>query len=190
MPPNQSLSQLGALSLNDDGAGSAEDSRIRCAILGCGMMGQEHCSYLMGYPKDARIEFLCDPHAPSIEHCLKVINDFNSSSSDNALSHPPTTLKDEEELLKHVESIDLLVIASPNYLHTDQLLLWGRHPITILCEKPVAVNIAQHDRLQAFASSRDCQARVWTAMEYRFIPAIAKLLNLLPAVGSVKMVSD
>ena len=88
-----------------------------------------------------------------------------------------------------MDDIDLLVIASPNYLHTDQILRWGQHDITILVEKPVAVSHEQHQRLLEFTQSEDFRARIWVAMEYRFIPAISKLLSLIPTIGDIKMVT-
>lgn len=161
---------------------------LRCAILGCGMMGQEHCSYIMGFPDKLRIDFLCDPHQPSLDKCCKVMNDFRSSSDAAASPTAPTLLHGEDELLKHVDEIDLLVIASPNYLHTDAIIRWGKYShLTILVEKPVAVSREQHALLQNIAP--DLQARIWVAMEYRFIPAIAKLIELLGTVGDIKMVT-
>lgn len=186
MPPNQ---QHGILQLDfslyaEDGIGggelSGDNGLLRCALLGCGMMGQEHCSYLMGYGSDVRLDFFCDPHEESLQNCLRVMKDFNPEAS-----HHPRLMKDESELLRHVDDIDLLVIASPNYLHTDQLLRWGKHDLTILVEKPVSVSKDQLDRLQEFSTSTECIARIWVAMEYRFIPAISKLLSLLPSIGDV-----
>jgi myo-inositol 2-dehydrogenase / D-chiro-inositol 1-dehydrogenase len=167
----------------------AESSRLRCAVLGCGMMGQEHCSYIMGYSDRLQIDFLCDPHQPSLDKCCEVLRDFaNPSTSMSPLS--PTLVYNEEELLKYANEIDLLVICTPNYLHTDTILRWGRYEhLTILVEKPVAVSRAQHDMLQAAAP--DVKARIWVAMEYRFMPAVAKLVSLLRegAVGDIKMVT-
>jgi hypothetical protein len=68
MPPNQALflasnedepSQL--LSSAGEPLPTSRGGVQRVALLGTGMMGREHCSYLMGYPYDARIDFLCDP---------------------------------------------------------------------------------------------------------------------------------
>lgn len=188
MPPNQGV-QVDLSFHPDDGggaAGGAGNDRIRCALLGCGMMGQEHTSYLLGYPSDVRIDFLCDPHDESLRNCVRVMKEFNPQALE---SHPPLLLSDEEGLLKHADDIDLLVIASPNYLHTDQILKWGRHDITILVEKPVAVSKDQHDRLQEFSASEERKARIWVAMEYRYIPAITKLLSLLPTIGDVRSLS-
>ncbi|GKY98262.1 hypothetical protein MPSEU_000783900 [Mayamaea pseudoterrestris] len=171
---------------------------FRCAILGCGMMGQEHVSYLMGYPNQTRLDFLCDPHEPSLTKCLQVMKEFQqpktivTSSINNghyfsdSMVKLPKLFNDENELLQHAHEIDLLIIASPNYLHTPQLLKWSRYEhLTILCEKPVAVSYEQLLRLQDMQP----KAKIWIAMEYRFIPAVQQLLMLLPTVGEVQMVT-
>jgi myo-inositol 2-dehydrogenase / D-chiro-inositol 1-dehydrogenase len=99
-------------------------------------------------------------------------------------------LQGEDELLNMAQGIDLLVIASPNHLHAATIQRWGHlDHITILCEKPIAVSQQQHDDLLFYSTSPDFKARVWVAMEYRFIPAIAKLLSLLPTIGDLKMVT-
>jgi len=97
----------------------------------------------------------------------------------------PIVFRDEEQLLVHVDDIDLLVIASPNHMHTPQLIRWGRYDIAILVEKPVAINEEQIASLKA----ANLRARIWVAMEYRFIPAINKLLQHLPDVGPIKKVT-
>jgi predicted dehydrogenase len=166
---------------------SLEEDRIRCAILGCGMMGQEHISYILGYSSKIQIDYLCDPFEPSLAKAKKIMEEY---SGDPLVENPdPLVLTDDNELLRHVDRIDLLVIASPNYLHTPTLLKWGLHDITILVEKPISVSREQHDRLRALSSSEDWKARIWVAMEYRYIPAIAKLLSLIPDIGDLKMVT-
>lgn len=186
MPPNTEATSLSSLLYGGRYDDSDGERRTRVAILGTGMMGREHMSYLIGYSSQARIDFLCDPHEPSLESAVRVMKEFNSA---DLTSHPPALLQNEEDLLKHVDQIDLLVIASPNYLHTDQLMRWGEYDITILVEKPVAVSREQHDRLAVFSASSACKARIWVAMEYRYIPAISKLLSLLPTIGDIKMVT-
>ncbi|KAL7527978.1 hypothetical protein ACHAWF_002384, partial [Thalassiosira exigua] len=70
-------------------------------------------------------------------------------------------------------------------MHTSQLLRWGQHDITILVEKPVVVSEKQVAALKL----ADLKVNVWVAMEYRYIPAINKLLQLLPEVGPIKKVT-
>lgn len=137
---------------------------------------QEHISYMKGY-KEIRVAYICDPHQASIDVALSQIEK----------SDQPRTVRDEKELLEYVEDIDLLVIATPNHMHAPQLLRWARHPIAILCEKPVAISEKQVHALRSAAPS--FRANIWVGMEYRFIPAIQKLIQLLPEVGLVKNIS-
>lgn len=180
MPPNQAALNFLVSSL-DQGTNENPDGKIRAAILGCGMMGQEHASYMSGFPDRIQVKFLCDNHQPSLDKISKVLNQFEKDHG-----HPPSLAVDsEEELLTYVDQIDLLVIATPNYMHTPSLLKWGAHDITILVEKPVAVSQDQIELLK----EAEFAARIWVAMEYRFIPAIAKLIQLLPSIGTPKMVT-
>jgi len=152
-------------------------------------MGQEHISYIMGYGDQIRIDFLCDPFDGSLQEAKGIMKEYQATRPSLFPPQDPMILTNEDDLLKHVDEIDLLVIASPNYMHTPSLLKWGRHDITILCEKPVAVSLEQHDALQEASEGSDWKARLWVAMEYRYIPAVAKLVSLLPEIGDLKMVT-
>lgn len=145
----------------------------------------------MGYSRDIRIDYLCDPFEPSLEKAQKIMREFEVLDPVATAVHhdEPTVFTDEQDLRDHADRIDLLVIASPNYMHTPTLLEWGKYDITILCEKPVAVSQEQHDELKAASERPDWRARLWVAMEYRYIPAIAKLVGLLPEIGELKMVT-
>ena len=147
---------------------------------------KEHCSYISGFPEDLRIDYICDPNQPSLDKAQEMIEKFSidtEKGNHNAgrihRANNLTVLHDEDELLQHAENIDLLVIASPNYLHTPSLLQWGKHNLTILVEKPVAVSREQHDMLRDLMNKKETIARIWVAMEYRFMPAIAKMIQLL-----------
>jgi myo-inositol 2-dehydrogenase / D-chiro-inositol 1-dehydrogenase len=192
MPPNQKIQEQADIVST---IATGEDNprpRIRCAILGCGMMGQEHVSYIMGYPRDIQIDYLVDSFQPSLDAAQKVMSDYQAKGKggEHDQFHVPLLLHSEEELFQEVDTIDLLVVATPNYLHTDSLVKWGKHDVTILVEKPVAVSREQLERLQDLVQDPEFKARVWTGMEYRFIPAIAKLLSLVPTViGDLKMIT-
>ena len=140
------------------------------------MMGQEHISYINKYDS-LSIDFLCDPNKSSLDTAFAMVKGQKT----------PATFENENELLEHVNDIDLLVIASPNFMHTPQILRWGQHSITILCEKPAAISEKQVAALKAAQSS--LKANIWIAMEYRFMPAINKLVQLLPNIGQIKKVA-
>lgn len=183
MPPNQRWEDNIEASVVDTPWLSQEDVvKTRCALLGCGMMGQEHISYICGY-SDLRIDYLCDPHEPSLQQSRKILAEFSQNHH-----HEPTLFREEADLLQVATNIDLLVIASPNYLHTESLTKWAEFEhLTILVEKPVAVNEEQVRILQQV--QEHARANIWVAMEYRYIPAVSKLISLLPKIGEIKMIT-
>lgn len=151
------------------------ESIINVAVLGTGMMGQEHISYMKEYPQ-IKLKFLCDSCSESIKKALSLLP-----------QEQPECFTQEHELLKKVDEIDLLVISTPNYMHTPQLLRWAKHNICILVEKPVA--ISEKQALALKNASGSFKANIWVAMEYRYIPAIQKLYQLLPHIGRIKTIT-
>ena len=81
------------------------ESTINVAVLGTGMMGQEHISYMKEYPQ-VQLRFLCDSCSESLEKALALL----------PLQKHPECFMEEHELLKKVDEIDLLVISTPNYM--------------------------------------------------------------------------
>lgn len=153
----------------------SSSSTIGVAILGVGMMGQEHISYMEKYPQ-IQIKYLSDPCPTSIEKAQSLISSNNKPQ-----------VVTEQQLMQQVHDIDLLVIATPNYLHAPQLLRWANHPICILVEKPVA--ISERQVLALRKASPHFRANIWVAMEYRYIPAVQKLYQLLPRIGTIKSIT-
>lgn len=152
--------------------------KINVAVLGCGMMGQEHISYMEKY-KQIHVKFLCDPNNDMLRKAASLISKEKEQ---------PELFHSESQLLEQVGDIDLLVIATPNYLHTPQLLRWAtKNDLCILVEKPIAISEKQVRALRT--ASPTFKAHIWTAMEYRFIPAVNKLIQLLPTIGPIKNVT-
>ncbi len=153
------------------------ETKINVAVLGTGMMGCEHISYMEKYPQ-IKIKFLCDSSPEMLEKASSLI----STDTDK-----PEIFESEKCLLERVDDIDLLVIATPNYMHTPHLLRWAHHKLVILVEKPVAISEKQVKALRA--ASPFFQASIWVAMEYRYIPAVQKLYQLLPSIGPIKNIT-
>ena len=151
-------------------------SNINVAVLGTGMMGQEHISYMEKYPQ-VTIKFICDSNQEMLDRAFSIIT----------ADAKPEVFHSEKQLLERAGEIDLLVIATPNYMHTPHLLRWAHHRLVILVEKPVAISEKQVLALRA--ASKSFQAKIWVAMEYRYIPAIQKLYQLLPTVGPIKNIT-
>jgi predicted dehydrogenase len=72
------------------------------------------------------------------------------------------------------EDVDCLVITSPNFRHAEQLQqIAGLRPLPLLLEKPACTNLEDVRALQTLASHYP--APIWVAMEYRYMPPVARL---------------
>ncbi len=144
------------------------------------------------YPQ-IHVKYICDSNQAMLDKAMSMLisptdkNKHEHEKVHESESSRPRAFHTEKELLEKVEEIDLLVIATPNYMHTPHLLRWANHPICILVEKPVAISQKQVLALRAARSS--FKAKIWVAMEYRYIPAVQKLYQLLPTLGEIKNVS-
>ncbi|EKF18610.1 Gfo/Idh/MocA family protein [Nitratireductor pacificus] len=148
---------------------------IRYAIIGSGMMGQEHIRNL-ALVEDAKIVAIAEPDAAM-------------RAAGAALAGPGVALHaDMRDLLGSTDA-DAFLVASPNHTHADILdrLIDDGRPVLI--EKPVVKDLAQARRIAAKA--REARAPIWVAMEYRYMPGVSRLLEELRAgrSGELKMVS-
>ncbi|MCH2075502.1 MAG: Gfo/Idh/MocA family oxidoreductase [Rhodobacteraceae bacterium] len=147
---------------------------VRYGIIGCGMMGQEHINNIALLPQ-GEVSCVFDPVPEIAEHASKLANGARVAR----------TLQD----LVASDDVDALVIVSPNHLHVDQLFEISkiRH-LPILCEKPLYTHADQASRLKIFEERY--QAPVWVAMEYRYMPPIAALLDeVMSATGGIEMLT-
>ena len=143
-------------------------------IIGCGMMGQEHIRNI-ALLAGARVAAMVDPDAAMRAQAAALVPDAAVYPDLGAL------LADDR--------LDALVIASPNDCHMDQLdrIAAGRH-LPILVEKPLFTSISDVARLERFRETY--RAPVWVAMEYRYMPPVAALVQSAEAVtGGVKMLT-
>lgn len=96
---------------------------------------------------------------------------------------------DSLEDLLAFETIDALVIVSPNYLHVDQMkVIAATRPLPVLCEKPIYTDPAQASVIADLAATYP--APFWVAMEYRYMPPVAALIEQAEqATGGIKMLT-
>lgn len=147
---------------------------MKYGLIGCGMMGIEHLRNIALLP-EAEVVALCDPVSHQRELGRSLAPD----------AHVFETL---DELLS-VEDLNALIIASPNFLHVQQLkAIAARRTIPILCEKPLFTDPG--DELEIERLQRDYAAPIWVAMEYRYMPPIATMIDRVDDVtGGVKMLT-
>ncbi|MBA3326594.1 MAG: Gfo/Idh/MocA family oxidoreductase [Rhodobacteraceae bacterium] len=146
---------------------------LRYGLLGCGMMGQEHVRNISLLP-DASVTAILEP-------------DAGMRAAAAALAPDARLVERLEDLLD--AEIDALVIASPNHFHAEQIAAVARiRPLPLMTEKPVCTTLDEARRLEAACA--DYPAPFWVAMEYRYMPPIARLIAEAQArTGGIRMLS-
>ena len=146
-------------------------SDLRYGLLGAGMMGQEHIRNvaLLG---DAAVTAICDP---------------DDGMAAEAMRQAPgaTRVPDLAALLD--SGIDALIVASPNDCHAAQLReIMARRRLPVLMEKPLYTD--PHDAAEFGALGADLP--VWVAMEYRYMPPVARFIDRARDVtGGIRMLT-
>ncbi len=146
---------------------------LRYGIVGSGMMGQEHIRFL-NHLNGAVVTAVADPD-PGMR--------AQAASLAGALA-----FADHQALLA-AGLADALLIASPNHTHHDILMDALATDLPIMVEKPLGITVEQAEAVARIAADR--RAPVWVAMEYRYMPAIARLIEEVRdgRVGRLRMLT-
>lgn len=149
---------------------------VRYGIIGCGMMGQEHLRNIALLP-GASVSCIFEPDDSMAQLSLGLAPGARRA----------TTM---EEVATAVD-VDCLLIASPNFRHAEQLLsMASLRSLPILLEKPACTTL---DDVKALAClGRQYTAPIWVAMEYRYMPPVARLTDEVHSqqhTGPVTMLS-
>ncbi|MGI9396664.1 MAG: Gfo/Idh/MocA family protein, partial [Paracoccaceae bacterium] len=144
---------------------------LRYGLIGCGMMGQEHIRNIE-LLDDTQITVVFEPDAQMRASAAKTLS--------------KATMVESLDALLTFEALDCLVIVSPNHCHMQQLQqIAAQRALPILCEKPLFTDPA--DLAQATALAQTFPAPVWVAMEYRYMPPVAALIDQAEDVtGGIK----
>ena len=147
---------------------------LRYGLIGCGMMGQEHIRNIE-LLDDTQITVVFEPDAQMRASAAKTL--------------PKATMVESLDALLTFEALDCLVIVSPNHCHMQQLQqIAAQRALPILCEKPLFTDPAA--LAQATALAQTYPAPVWVAMEYRYMPPVAALIDQAEDVtGGIKMLT-
>lgn len=95
----------------------------------------------------------------------------------------PYTFTSLEEMAKS-PLIDAVYIASPNFLHAEQSLLFMRYGKHVLCEKPFASNAREVRAM--IAASRQYGVTLMEAMKPTLTPNFRAVRNNLARIGTVR----
>jgi predicted dehydrogenase len=149
--------------------------RLRYGVIGTGMMGIEHIKNI-ALVEGAELVAFADPHEESRRWARLVTGEGPRAHTDaRALFDDP--------------QVDALVIASPNHTHRallEDAFASGKH---LLVEKPLCTTVEDATWVAERAGAHP--GVVWTAMEYRYMPPVARLLEELHGgtVGRLQMLA-
>ncbi len=93
------------------------------------------------------------------------------------------------EALAADPDVDAVYIGSPHSGHCEHTLLCLAHGKHVLCEKPLAVNAAQGERM--VAAARAARLLLMEAVWTRFLPSLTRVRELVAAgaIGEVRLVT-
>jgi len=142
-------------------------TKVRWGLIGCGDIARKRVAPAL------RDSPLCDLIAVSraqAELAESFANEFGARR----------WYSDWRELLLDHE-IDAVYVATPVHLHAEQTIAAAEAGKHVLCEKPMALNVAECDRM--IAACRSSNVRLGVAYYRHFYPVVRRLKELIDSGG-------
>ena len=145
---------------------------IKYGIIGAGTMAREHILNI-SLIENAEVVALSDPHEASL------------NQSKDILKTKVPCFKNHQDMIKE-NLVDVYLISSPNFTHIEILKDVIKTKKHILVEKPLCTNTK--DCLEIKKLTKDYPSLFWTAMEYRYMPPVAKFIDEIhnKTIGELK----
>jgi len=138
--------------------------KINIGIIGTSKFTEE--AHIIGFTNnpDTNVIVLCGKH--NISRLKELSKRYNI----------PHIITDYNELL-NVKQLDAVVVATPNYLHYPIVMKVLQNNLHILCEKPLAMNLKDAQRMYEQAVKK--QIKHMTAFTFRFTSPVIKARKLI-----------
>jgi len=130
------------------------------AIIGCGNIGKRHAEQIQAVGKLAAV---CDIIRSKAEEFGKKYNADVFSSID--------------ELFSNKKKIDVAVICTPNGLHAQHSIISLKEGCHVLCEKPMAINVADCQKM--ILEAKKAARHLFVVKQNRFNPPVVAVKKLL-----------
>jgi predicted dehydrogenase len=143
---------------------------IRVALVGTGNIAVANHLPGIALCRDAVVTALCDPNPTAL-------------AAASQASGIGATWSDPFALLREAD-VDAVIIATPNRFHRDLAVKAAESGRHVLCEKPLALTVAEAKEM--LAAAERAGVRHMTAFTYRFVPAMRYLRHLVTsgAIGT------
>ena len=135
-------------------------SPVRCAVIGLGM-GSHHVDGYLATP-EAKVVAVADADTKRLEKYADKVGKENCYT-------------DYNEMLKKAKP-DLVSVALPNFLHAPVSIAALKAGAHVLCEKPMALNVAEARKMIEVA--KKAKRKIGINLSYRFTPPARALKDL------------
>ena len=144
-------------------------NKLRVGILGCGKMGKVYARWFK-------------------ENSNCIVNSFynrtRSTAEELAKQYPGSLVYSRWDDLIQTGNDDIIGICTPSSEHLEQFETCVRYGKHILCEKPMANDISQCQRMVELSHSYP-EHNYMVGFQMRFHPVIEKVTELLPSIGKI-----
>ncbi len=128
----------------------------KVGIVGLGFIGKKHAQVIENH-KNLELKAVCDIDNQKIEH----FSCFKTSSFD--------------EFIK--KDLEIVIIATPNYLHAEHSIQALKNGLHVICEKPLALKSL--DALQMIETANFHQKKLFCMLQNRYSPIVQWLKSLI-----------
>jgi predicted dehydrogenase/SAM-dependent methyltransferase len=135
---------------------------LRWGVIGGGWIAADYFAPAFQWLPHADLVALAEPHPGRRAAFAAIV--------------PVETFSEWQEMLDHC-SLDAVYIATPNDTHADLVEALAHRGIRILCEKPLATNDSDLERIRSAAEASP--AHFQTAFDQRFHPAHGQIAKLI-----------
>lgn len=159
-------------STNEHTSTRAYEHKIKFAVLGAGHIGKRHAEVISRNAESELIAII------DTDHSKKNIADKFEVPFFNSL----------ESFLESKIKVDVINIATPNFLHAPEAKLVLENNINVLIEKPMTLTTHDAEELMQIAEER--KLKIFTVMQNRYSPPAQWLKNIVSndIIGKVYMV--
>lgn len=149
-------------------------AKLRLGIIGIGSVGRIHLETSAGLNAVT----------------LAAVADINPTHLQTAANSRRVEIyQDYVEMIKN-ERLDMVSVCTPAASHRDIVITCAQHGLHVLCEKPLAVTVA--DAKAMTAACQKAGVKLFYGASYRYLPAIIKARELISsgAIGDVLILRE
>ncbi len=118
--------------------------KVNIVLVGCGRISKNHLKAIISNKDDAELVGLCDNKPDNLKIAIST---FKELSSDKNITHLPEVFNSYEDLISNIKSnkikVDLIVLATPSGLHSNQVKVAASVGVNVCTEKPMATKYSE-----------------------------------------------